>query len=179
MIKASKRDNWKSLAYLDNGKDDSQRKHCLRRLRERIGVRLSESDYDHVISCIKNDKISEKFEYQYVGEQSNRVSIYEIKFQGKVPVNVLYDKDRKTIVTILFQTDDNVTEITSFYDVFNNKVNVKHTYGYNKGWRIEGDRLEIPAEVTKWENGYWEVISEGQLQGKRFKIDNEHLIEVM
>jgi hypothetical protein len=179
MIKASKRDNWKSLDYLDNGKENSLMLHSLKRIRERLGLRLTKSDYSHIVSVIKNNKISEKFQYEYKGKQSNRLDIYELIFLNKVPVDILFDKDRNSIVTVLYQREGDIQEISYFYDVFNNKIQLKHTYGYNQGWKIDGTKLMIPSETTHWNGEHWEVTSEGQLEGKRFKLDNEHLIEVM
>lgn len=177
MKKASKRDTWKETNYTDPGKTFTQKLHCIRRIRERLGIVLSEQDYEHIVACIKNEKKSTQFAYTYVRSQTSRLDIYEIVFEGKVPVNIIYDKHRKTIVTILFQSDD--MSIDFYYDVFNNKVNLKHDLGFNKGWCLDGENLMIPSEIVEKKEDYWEVVSDGILKEKRFKFDNNSLVEVM
>lgn len=177
MKKASKRDTWKDTNYTDNGKENSQRIHCIKRIKERIGLKITDQDYEHIVSCIRNDKESDMFKYKFVRPQSNRLSIYEITFTGKIPVNVVYDKQRKTIVTVLYQNDSILIDF--YYDIFNNKISLKHDLGYNTGWSINGDILLIPSEKTEKKEDVWEVVSEGLLFEKRFKLDNYNLVEVM
>jgi hypothetical protein len=162
----------------DPGKTYCQEQHFKKRLKQRLGISLTDSEYDHIVSCIKNSKKSDLCKLRYLYDQSNRVMVYELIFPDKVPVNVLYDKHRKTIVTMLFQKDDEF-EINHYYDVFNNKVMVKHNLGYNMMWAIKDGMLCIPAETIEVKDGCWEVTSEGTLLDKRFKLDNDTLIEVM
>jgi hypothetical protein len=177
MKKASQRDTWKDTNYTDPGKNFTQKLHCIRNFRERLGIKLTDQDYDHMVSCIRNEKESDRFTIKYQRPQSNRLDIYEITFNGYVPVDVIYDKQRKSIVTILFQNVN--TLIDFYYDVFNNKVSLKHDLGFNCGWSVDGENLMIPSEVVEKKDGYWEVVSDGILREKRFKFDNESLIEVM
>lgn len=177
MVKSSKRDSWKETNYGDNGKENSQRLHCIKRIRERVGIILTDQEYDHIVSCIRNEKKSDHFRIDYVRPQTNRLDIFEITFNGKEPVDVVYDKQRKTIVTVLFQNESETIDF--YYDVFNNKVNLKHDLGFNRGWTKTDGKLEIPSEIVEKKDGCWEVVSEGILFGKRFKFDNHNLVEVM
>lgn len=175
MIKASKRN--RSLNFQDPGKAVCQMNHALKRIRKRLGIKLTEEQYSHIVSCIKNSKESDICKLTYLKSQSKRLAVYEIIFEGYEPVNLIYDKFRKTIVTVLFPTD--AIEINYYYDIFNNKVNVKHDLGYNKYWWIDDGELIIDSEIVVYENDYYEVKSEGTLNGKRFKFDGESLYEVM
>jgi hypothetical protein len=138
---------------------------------------MSEEQYDHLVSCLKNNKECNFCEIKYLYDQSQRLMVFELTFPDKVPVNVVYDTKRKTIVTLLFQQDS--TEINHYYDVFNNKIQVKHQLGYNDKWKLEDDMLTIPSETVISHSGLFEVVSEGILQGKLFKHDGECLYEVM
>ena len=173
MIKPSKK---RSVKSIDPGKENCQKWHFIKRIRERLGIRLTDNDYDHIISAIKNKKECNFCEIKYIGMQSNRLAIYEFKF-GKDIFNALYDKARQSLVTVLFQIEG--ITITKYYDVFNNNVNIKHDLGYNCGWVLNGDMLEIPSETVVKKDDYWEVVSDGLLNGKKFKYDESNLYEVM
>lgn len=173
MKKASKRDISKKL---DIGKEQCQKWHCIKRIRQRLQINLSEEQYEHIISCIKNGKESTLCKLKYLSSQSNRLSVYEITFNGKEPVKVIYDKFRKTIVTILFPEDGK--EITHYYDIFGNNINIKHELGYNKFWSYVDGMLQIPSENIIKKDGYFEVVSEGILFEKRFKMIDNKLYEV-
>lgn len=163
----------------DLGKEHAQRLHFVTRLRERLGLRIDDNLYDHMCSCIKNDKTSEHFFLEYLYDQSNRLMVYKLIIRGKEPVNIIYDKSRKKIITVLFEEDEDKTEINFYYDVFMNKVSLKHDLGFNRGWALYDGVLNIPTETLIHSGKYSEVVSEGILYGKRFKLDNNTVYEVM
>ena len=173
MIKQSK------LTKVNNGldKDKHQQYHFMKRLSERLNTRITEPQYEHIVSCIKNNKDCNLGELKYLYNQSKRLMVFELKIEGKVPVNIIYDTNRKSLVTMLFQQD--AFEIAFYYDVFNNKVTVKHDLGFNRMWRLENGVLDIPTETVISSNGIYEVTSEGILFGKRFKFEDNNLYEVM
>lgn len=162
----------------DPGKEKTLKWHFTKRMKQRLDITLTDSDYDHIVACIKNNKESDFFVLTYLRNQSNRLMVYEIKYPDTLPVNIIYDNQRKAIVTVLFQEEH--TEINYYYDVFNNKISVKHDLGYNCLWAIKDDKLCIPSETIETsDDGTWEVVSEGTLLGKRFKLDVDTLIEIM
>jgi hypothetical protein len=172
----------KKLSKTNKVKDEIDKRECqaghfIKRVRQRLGVIITDEQYEHLVSCIKNTKETSLCQLKYLRNQSQRLMVFEMIFTGCEPMNVIYDCHRKAIVTVLFQSDD--TEINHYYDVHNNKIMVKHNLGYNKMWAIRDNMLAIPNETINFINGIWEVISEGILQGKRFKLDNDDLIEVM
>lgn len=72
-----------------------QRKHAKRRARQRFGIILTQNDEAIIKQKIQN------CEAIFIYKQSNRVSHFGIKFQGKDMI-VIYDKIHKTIVTFLY-----------------------------------------------------------------------------
>lgn len=162
---------------IDSGKTNCSRWHFFKRLKERLGVKITDEQYDHITSCIKNEKPCNLCKLRYLYDQSNRLMVWELIFPDKVPINVIYDKQRKVIVTMLFQQDG--LELNFYYDVFKNKISIKHELGYNIPWRIKDDVLEIPSETVIFKDGFYEVVSEGLLFEKRFKLIDDTLCEVM
>lgn len=169
----------KEQRYDDPGKKSCQYEHFIKRIKQRLNIDLSKSDYEHIVSCIKNDKPSEICNVKYLRNQSNRLMVFELTFNNMIPVNIVYDNQRKSIVTILFQMDEAVDEISHYYDIFHNKISLKHNLGHNQMWSIKNEKLVIPNETIEDKGEYWEVVSEGTLHGKRFKYEDNNLIEVM
>lgn len=163
--------------YEPLGKTITMRYHFFKRLRERMRIKLTDQDYEHIISCIKNTKPCNICSIRYLHSQSLRLKVFELHFPDCVPVNVIYDCQRKELVTVLFQEDG--IEINFYYDVFKNKISLKFDLGYNVPWRIIENQLLIPNETVKFENDIYEVISEGILFEKRFKLDKDTLVEIM
>lgn len=161
----------------DSGKENCSRWHFNKRLKERLGLKLSDADYDHIVSSIKNEKPCNLCKLRYLYDQSNRLMVWELTFPDQVPVNVIYDKQRKVIVTLLFQQDG--LELNFYYDVFKNKVSLKHDLGFNAPWRVKDNELSIPSETVVFKNDVYEVVSEGTLFEKRFKLIDDTLCEVM
>lgn len=173
MKKASKRVFKKD----DVGKELCQKYHCMKRIKQRLKVVLTEDEYNQIVSVIKNNKEHPRFKAKYLLNQSKRLSLYELKIDDCVPVNVIYDKFRKTIVTVLFPIDG--IPIYYFYDIFNNKINIKDDYGFGNPWRLLPDKLEIAGEEVETKDGYFEVVSDGILKGKKFKFEYDELCEFM
>lgn len=173
MKKASKRIHKKE----EITKDVCQKYHCLKRIRQRLKIRFSEEDYDQIVSCIKHTKSSNRFKLKHIGNQSIRLSMYELIIDDLEPVHIIYDKSRQTIVTVLYITDG--IEIYHYRDIFNNKIHIKSELGYNKHWKLKDNQLLIPSEEIIKENDTWQVISEGILFDKKFKLIDNELCEVI
>lgn len=75
-------------------KAKSQKKHAKRRFYERFGLLIEENDLNHI-----RNKIQEG-DGELVEKQSNRVSKWRVPFKDSI-FTVIYDKMRKTIVTVL------------------------------------------------------------------------------
>ena len=75
-------------------KSKSQIRHARMRALERFDVVLNDKDYEDLCRQIRKGLSKPVF------KQSNRVSIHEVTFQGKIMVAV-YDKERKTIASFL------------------------------------------------------------------------------
>lgn len=161
----------------DCDKDLLQRYHFIKRMRERLQIKITDMDYDHIVSSIKNEKPCNLCKIEYKGNQSQRLMVFELTFPNIIPVDVIYDCKRKTLVTVLFQMD--AIEVSYYYNVFKNRVNLKHDYGIDRPWSIQDDKLIIPNEELEYHEKYCEVVSEGLFKGKRFKIDNNQVYEVM
>ena len=75
-------------------KSDSQRKHAKLRALQRYDIDFTRTEHDALVRRIQNG------EGQFVERQSHRISVFKIDVQGQT-VKVVYDKQRKTIVTFL------------------------------------------------------------------------------
>lgn len=160
---------------LDPGKTQCQLWHARKRAKERLGINYTDEINAQIISCIKNNqKENENFSVTYVENQSNRLKVYELKLRNGKSVNLVYDCFRNQVITFLFHED--ATSIYYYYDIFNNKVSTKHDFG--KIWKLEGTVLDIPGETVVYNNGIWEV-TEGVLHGKKFKLDNDEILEII
>ena len=76
-------------------KADQERKHAMRRCRERLGICLTDNDMHVLIKEIQENRA------KFVERQSNRVTVWELLVQGHT-VHVVYDKHTKQIVTFLW-----------------------------------------------------------------------------
>ena len=81
-------------------KATSQRRHAQSRLSERFGLDLSKKGYGQLCQqtrhSLKNNGVVEK--------QSHRVVVVKVDFKNELML-VVYDKNRKTVVTVLPPTD--------------------------------------------------------------------------
>ena len=79
-------------------KAKAQRNHAKKRSVERFGAAIGDTGLAKIVAQIQNGQA------KFVERQSLRISVWEIDYHGQ-RCNVVYDKQRKTIVTFLF-TDD-------------------------------------------------------------------------
>jgi hypothetical protein len=84
-------------------KGDCQTVHAKRRGLERYQIEATENDLRHIVNLIQKNKAT------FVSRQSLRVSIWDVGVDfgtGDKTVRVVYDRDRKTIVTFLPMDDE-------------------------------------------------------------------------
>lgn len=70
------------------------KRHAKMRASERFGINFSKQIHDEVIKTIQDGKA------KFVEKQSNRITLFDVLVEGK-ECRVVYDKERKTIVTFL------------------------------------------------------------------------------
>jgi len=75
-------------------KRKQQISHCIRRFKQRFGLYVTVHDLNWIKHSIQNNQA------EFIEKQSNRISKFKIIFRGKT-VYVIYDRFRKTIVTVL------------------------------------------------------------------------------
>lgn len=79
-----------------NRKKEAQRKHFEKRSLERVGVVLNRKE---LIRKIQNNEL------EFLERQSHRVSIFRFEYLEEF-YRIVYDKERKQIVTILYDTEE-------------------------------------------------------------------------
>ena len=68
--------------------------HCLKRLEDRTGFYVDESEYfDMVLSIVRQES-------EFLLKQSNNKKIHRVKFRNEM-LTVIYDKHHSVVVTIL------------------------------------------------------------------------------
>ncbi len=82
-----------------SSKKQSQKTHASRRAYERYGLRLSDNDFEDIKRLIQGGSAT------IVQKQSLRVSVFDLDFK-ETKVRVVYDKDRKQVVSFLDLTMD-------------------------------------------------------------------------
>jgi len=89
-------------------KAEAEKKHAIRRARERYRLALTDEDYTYLVNCIRKQgqKNRQRMPVELVERQSNRVSLYDIIFPTVV-LRTVYDHARGRIVTFLppYSTD--------------------------------------------------------------------------
>ena len=85
----------KRLIRKSKGKRRNQIKHARRRFKDRFDISLNGNQYKQLINRIKKGKAD------FVKRQSNRVSLWDIDFEGHL-IRVVYDKKTSAIVTALY-----------------------------------------------------------------------------
>ena len=75
-------------------KSQAERQHARRRASERYGIDFNSHSNKALITQIQNGTAT------FVQKQSHRISVWDVWIQG-VTARVVYDKDRKQIVTFL------------------------------------------------------------------------------
>ena len=160
---------------LDPGKTQCQMWHARKRAKERLGINYTEELNLQIISCIKNNKKeNDSFSVTFLENQSNRLKLYKLQMKTGKTVNLVYDSFRSQVITFLFPEDSKI--IYYYDDIFNNKVNVKNNFG--KIWKLKDTDLDIPGEKVIYDNGIWSV-TDGILQGKKFKLEDNEIIEII
>jgi len=76
-------------------KASCQRRHARNRALQRFDLELTRKDLDFLVQQIQDNKA------KFVERQSHRVSVFKILYKEK-DMKVVYDKQRKTIVTFLY-----------------------------------------------------------------------------
>lgn len=84
----------KKTPLAQRDKTYAQREHFKRRIAERCGITVNRHTYRDIIEAIQDNRAT------FVEKQSNRISVWLLEVQG-VQVKVVYDKQRKTLVTAL------------------------------------------------------------------------------
>lgn len=79
-------------------KTKSQRLHAKRRALERYGISLNRKRYREIVADIQAGR------GEFIERRSHRISVWKVKIAGEL-VRVVYDKIRKTIVTVLPRED--------------------------------------------------------------------------
>jgi len=77
-------------------KYDTVKRHAKTRASERFGINFNQQVHDEVIEMIKNGKA------KFIEKQSNRITLFDVLIDGK-ECRVVYDKERKLIVTFLYK----------------------------------------------------------------------------
>ena len=114
---------------LDPGKSQCQMWHAKKRARERLGINYTDELNSQIISCIKNNKKeNDSFSVTFLENQSNRLKLYKLQMKTGKTVNLVYDSFRSQVITFLFPEDID-GYIYYFYDIFQNKINIKNHYG--------------------------------------------------
>jgi len=72
----------------------SQTRHAQRRFLERTGLEVSKRELRGLSQAIRTER------GRFVERQSLRVTVWDVPFEGRT-FRVVYDKKRKTIVTVL------------------------------------------------------------------------------
>lgn len=75
-------------------KRKSQKVHAKRRFIQRFGLFLSDQQYEQIVRDIQSQKA------QFIEKQSNRVTLWRVIVEDNEVV-VVYDKERKSISTVL------------------------------------------------------------------------------
>lgn len=79
-----------------NQKKEAQRKHFEKRSLQRVGIVLNHKE---LARKIRNNEL------EFIERQSHRVSIFRFEYLGEF-YRIVYDKERKQIVTILYDTEE-------------------------------------------------------------------------
>ena len=62
---------------------------------ERFGIALKKHQIQEIVKAIQGNKA------KFIERQSNRVTVWQIVLDSQI-VNIVYDKDRKMVVTALY-----------------------------------------------------------------------------
>ena len=93
----------KKLIRKSKGKKKNQIKHARKRFLNRFDIDLNDNQYIQLVNKIQKGR------GELVRRQSNRVSIWDIEFEGQM-IRVVYDKKTKAIVTALYPPREKLIE---------------------------------------------------------------------
>lgn len=79
---------------MSKSKSSSQIQHFKKRMYERHGLVIGKNEYNKILNNVKSG------DAEFVEKQSLRVSKYIVEYNG-IKLIVIYDKQRKTLVTVL------------------------------------------------------------------------------
>lgn len=153
-------------------KRDCQHWHVQKRSLERLNYKFSIEEIAEIVNAALNNQHSEKFKTEFIEKQSNRLYLYRLEFRDK-KVNIIIDKIRKSLVTILFE-EPNIKKITCYYDIFNNKVNTaEESINF---WLLDKNTMEltIPFEDVIYKDEIFTLVQ----SKKQFKLIDEELVEI-
>lgn len=85
----------KKLIRKSKGKRKNQIKHARRRFKARFDISLNDNQYKQIVNRIKKGRAD------FVRRQSNRVTIWDLDFEGQL-IRVVYDKKTSAVVTALY-----------------------------------------------------------------------------
>jgi len=75
-------------------KKQAQRKHAINRIRQRYGFHISNHGFKNLLHQIQEGRS------EFVEEQTNRTTVHIVRYE-KMPILVVYDRQRQMIVTAL------------------------------------------------------------------------------
>lgn len=159
-----------SKPYVD--KKMCQYWHIKKRAKERLRLDLTKELYDKIVNLIKNNQSTDDIKVTFKDKQSNRLFVYSITMKGYGKFDIIYDKSRASLVTILFE--EKMKKIYHYIDVFGNKTPTCELYG--KFWKYDSDKDELYIECEEvikkapftWEvnNRIFELCEDGTLYEK-------------
>ncbi len=85
----------KKLIRKSTGKKRNQIKHARKRFKKRFQIDINDNQYIQIINKIQKGRA------EFIRRQSNRVSVWDVDFEGKL-IRVVYDKKTTAIVTALY-----------------------------------------------------------------------------
>lgn len=90
-------------------KAKAQQRHARRRARERFGIEFTQQVEEDVVKRIQAGEAT------LARKQSNRVSVFFLDIQGQ-EMAVVYDKQRKTVVTLFTAEMERANDFTDMKD---------------------------------------------------------------
>ena len=75
-------------------KTNAERKHASRRMLQRHGLEVGKTELGEMVKMIQDGEAT------FVERQSNRITVWDMDYIGRL-LRVVYDKERKQIVTVL------------------------------------------------------------------------------
>lgn len=156
-------------------KGECQYRHAAKRMRERLGIALSEDHYNLLVSCIKNPAKAEErgIVVEFYEEQTNRVHSYKVILPGNEPFLAVYDVYREKIATFLHLPPEGLVTIYRYYDQFGNMRSTKEDFVISPTLDLNTNELTISGLNTTYLGN--ELI--GGLECRKWRTDEgRHLV---